>query len=41
MIIGILIYFLIAYFCDKFCDYGIYKLIKNRMKVLADKNNIP
>jgi NDP-sugar pyrophosphorylase family protein len=40
IIIGIIIYLIIAYFYDKFCDYGIYKLIKSRIKGLIVKNKI-
>ena len=40
IIIGIIIYLIIAYFYDKLYDYGIYKLIKNRIKVLTVKNKI-
>ena len=34
---GAIIYFIIAYFYDRFFDYGIYKLIKTRIVALLNK----
>jgi PST family polysaccharide transporter/lipopolysaccharide exporter len=35
---GAALYFIVAYFFDKFFDYGIYKLIHDRVKALKNKN---
>jgi len=36
--IGAAIYFIITYFFDRYFDYGIYKLIQERVKALKNKN---
>jgi O-antigen/teichoic acid export membrane protein len=36
--IGAAIYFVVAYFFDRYFDYGIYKLIYERVKALKSKN---
>jgi hypothetical protein len=35
---GAAIYFVVSYFFDRYFDYGIYKLIHERVKALKNKN---